>query len=149
MKVHEELGNKSAAAIHKKLIKDPNSCQSPEPVTKLTLMQAVSLVSNGQTALSKAIYNEVKRLSDECGAKFMPCYTDVWDAKKLCRPSKDAYTITETEARIAIEPLVHHTSDRIFDIPGVSEEISTAKAATPAPDVTVKATVNIKVGNDT
>ena len=77
----------------------------------------------------------------------MPCYTDVWDAKSLCRPSRDAYIITETEARIAMEPLVRHTSDRIFDIPAVSEEILQAKAATP--DITVKATVNIKVGNDT
>ena len=47
-----------------------------------------------------------------------------------------------------MEALVTHTSDRIFDIPEVSEEISTAKAAS-GEDQTVTVTVNIKTGNDT
>ena len=72
----------------------------------------------------------------------------MWKAKDLCRPPSDAYSITETEARIPWEPLVIHTSDRIFDIPEVSEEISKAKAAA-SPGETVTATVRIKAGNDT
>ena len=66
----------------------------------------------------------------------------------MCRPHPDTYSITETEARIPWEPLVVHTSDRIFDIPEVSEEILSAKAAA-APGETVIATVRMKAGNDT
>ena len=56
MKVHEKLGNETAQFIHKKLMKDANSMDDiikpQKRIQKLSLMEAVSLVTNGQTALS-------------------------------------------------------------------------------------------------
>ena len=69
-------------------------------------------------------------------------------AKELCRPPRDSCSIGETEAIIPLEPLATHTSERIFDIPIVSEEISKAKAAS-GDEGTVVATLKLKIGNDT
>ena len=118
MKVHERLGNKSAAAIHKKLMKDPNSmdgfCKPPEPVRKVTLLQALDLVTH---QLSVATYKELKIISDECGAKWLPCYTDVNKGKEILRPPSDALFVTETGKKnnISRRPSIRQCSRSVAD----------------------------------
>ena len=42
-----------------------------------------------------------------------PCYTLIKDAKKMCYPNEDAFTITETMAEVKLQALLDHTTTRL------------------------------------
>ena len=151
MLTFDEFDQKAAKKILKMLIDDPESngqklldgLSASSPVTKLSKFGALAhLVHNNLTVDH---YNNIKKTSDGCNAKYLPAYTYVNQEKANCRPPN--IIVTETEAVVPLKELCIHTVDRICKIPQVGASISAAKAASGKENFKVKAI--IKGGNDT
>ena len=154
MLTFDEFDNKKAKKVLKMLIDDPESngqklldgLSASSPVTKLSNADALGFMTQHNLTVER--YNSIKKTSDQCNAKFMPCHDYVSQYKVAnCRPPKDAIIVSETEAVVPLKELCIHTVDRICKIPQVGARISTAKAASGTENFKVKAI--IKAGNDT
>ena len=149
MVTHRELGNENAARIHKMLMDDPNCMDDyfkPKPKQqKLSPLQASGFLLHHR--LTVDTYKSMKKVSDSCGASWLPSYDSVWKYKKeYTRPSPDDCSINEVEALISLEALTVHTFERIFDIPTVAAAISKAKEESETGNV--KIICKQKVGTD-
>ena len=96
--------------------------------------------------LFSPIFRFTKQKSAECNADFLPCYTYVSDEKKMCRPPRDNYVITETVATIPLQPLAIHTADRILEIPYLKEVVLEMKEEA---ENGVELELEGKIGSDT
>ena len=103
--------------------------------------------------MTEYTYKHFKKISAECNADFLPNYNYVWKEKDNCRPSRESILISETEASIALKPLVIHTFDRTLDVPEVRDAIVQCKAAKERdgsdPNAPLKLIGKLKAGNDT
>ena len=153
MMVLKEMGYANAAKVHKRLMDDPegignllaNYLDKPPapPVTKLKPMEALGFMMHHEE--SKFDMTSIKKISKACNADFLPCYDYISQAKKLCRPPRDQYFITETSAIVPLKALVIHTIDRILQIPRVEQDILERKRTEP----NMSAKLTLKIGNDT
>ena len=148
-----ELGYPNAKKIVKKILDDPNAANSmmnsianppPPPVEKISRLNAISFLNHHDFTKTDMI--SIKQKSSKCNADFLPCYDYILAEKIFCRPSRDLYFITETEACIPLKALALHTIDRILEIPTVKQPILEAKESG---DGVVDLKYKQKVGNDT
>ena len=80
MMIHDEFQNKSAKKIHKLLIDDPESngkklldgLSNTSDVTKLSNFEGLAFTIHNDLTVDH--YKCIKAKSDECNAKFLPCY---------------------------------------------------------------------------
>ena len=153
MMVLKEQGHDNAHKILKRIIDNPvigdqlmDSVKNPapQPVQKLSRVEALSFVIHHDW--SENDYNQTKKKSKQCNADFLPCYNYISDEKKLCRPPRDQYFITEYVATIPLKALLLHSIDRILEIPWVIQRFLELKeTATEALDLLFES----KIGNDT
>ena len=152
MATFKELGYSNAGRVMQRLLDDPTVGDSimdlidnpaPDPVQKLEPMAAVSvMLHHDQT---KHDMESWKKVSKSCNADFLPNHMYISQARKLCRPPRELYSINETESIIPLKPLVVHTIQRIFEIPRVRNRILELKEKENITGVTL----TMKGGSDT
>ena len=154
MMVLKDQGHDNAHKILKRIIDNPPAIgdqlmelvtnPAPQPVQKLSRVEALSFVIHHDW--SENDYNQTKKKSRQCNADFLPCYNYISDEKKLCRPPRDEYLITEYVATIPLKALLVHTIDRILEIDWVTQRFLELKeTATEVQELLF----DCKIGNDT
>ena len=93
-------------------------------------------------------YNVLKSTSKHYNADIWPNYHYVWAEKKLLRPQKELYSITEIEAKMPLKVLAELTVDRLGMVPNINHEFAKIKNSA-GPDVIPTVTLHIKRGTDT
>ena len=153
MMVLKEMGYANAAKVHKYLMEDPGSIGDslakyldnppPPPVRKLEPLAGLGFMLHHEE--SKFDMTSIKKVSKDCNADFLPCYDRISKVKVFCRPPRDTYFITETNAVIPLKALAIHTIDRILQIPRVKQDILELKEKEP----NVSTKFILRIGSDT
>ena len=92
-------------------------------------------------------YREMKSTSRHFNGDVWPNYQYLWEEKKLLRPPRDLYSITEIEAKMPLKVLAELTADRLGMVPSINHEFGKIKEAAGLDIPTV--TLHIKDGTDT
>ena len=90
----------------------------------------------------------MKSTSKHYNGDVWPNYHYVWEEKKLLRPPRELYSISEVEAVMPIKVLAELTIDRLGLVPNINREFAQIKLEA-GPDVIPTLTVHIKRGTDT
>ena len=77
-----------------------------------------------------------------------PNYQYLWEEKKLLRPPRDLYSISEIEAKMPLKVMAELTVDRLGMVPNINHEFAKIKAASGPNDIPT-IILGIKDGTDT
>lgn len=85
-----------------------------QSIVKLSAVQALSFLLS--RSFSKEDYVRTRLLVKQQGADIFPPYEKVLAEKQLCRPPEKHVLITEIEAKVLLQPLLVHTTERTFEL---------------------------------
>lgn len=83
-------------------------------IKKKTAQEALSFLL--ENSLSKTVYQNMRTEVKLCGADIWPTYNEVRLVKAECRPQKDTISISEKVAKVTLQSLLNHTTERIVKL---------------------------------
>lgn len=90
-------------------------CESAETKKqKLTPEEALALIIN--TKSSKSTYLAYRATAKNCNTNIYPSWNSILTAKRNCYPNKESFEITDNQAEIKLEALLHLTAKRLCQL---------------------------------